>query len=120
MQACAEGRARKAWAGLADAGRVAGEIDTVHQERGAGLAAEFGLDASDGTGHEPQRKPGHVAWRASAPGGCLDRGGELVKGEVAGAADLEDAARGRRHAAFTTDFDYRSGPERAASPGRHG
>jgi hypothetical protein len=70
------------------------QADTVHQERGAGLAAEFGLDAADGTGHEPQRKPGHVAWRASAPGGCLDRSGELVKGEVAGAADLEDAAAG--------------------------
>ena len=67
MQACAEGRARKAWAGLADAGRVVGEIDAVHEERGAGLAAELGLYASDGTGHEPQRKRGHVAWRADAP-----------------------------------------------------
>src|SRR5205823_5444834 len=68
------------------------ETNPVHQERRARLTAELGLETSGGPGHEPQHERGNVAWRAGAPGGCLDRGGELVEGEVFGAADLEYAA----------------------------
>ena len=55
----------------------------------------LGLETSGGLGHEPQHEWGDVAWRAGAPGGCLDRRGELVEGEVVGAADLEYVAAGR-------------------------
>ena len=80
---------------MAGCAGVVVETHSVHEKRGVRLAAEFGVEASGGLGHEPQRERGNVAWCAGAPGGCLDRGGELVEGEVVGAADLEYAAAGR-------------------------
>ena len=63
---------------------------------------------------------GNVAWRAGAPGGCLDRGGELVEGEVFGAADLEYAAAGRGvgHGFFGQrgDVCHRDEVDRVVSP----
>jgi hypothetical protein len=58
-----------------------------------------------------------VAWRAGAPDGFLDRGDELVEGEVFRAADLEYAAAGRGAARGEGD---RSAPELAARVGQGG
>src|SRR4029077_1639312 len=82
-------------------------------KRGAHLAAEFGLETSGGLGHEAQHERGNVAWCAGTPGGCLDRGGELVEGEVFGAADLEYAAAGRGvgHGMFDQRGDVGNGDE---------
>ena len=71
------------------------EAGSVHEKRGACLAAELRLETSGSLGQEPQHEWGHVAWSGGTPGGCLDSGGELVEGEVFGAADLEYAAAGR-------------------------
>jgi hypothetical protein len=60
-----------------DAGRVVGKVGAVHDERGARLPREFGLDAAEGAGHEPEDGRGHVAWGGGAPGGCLECGGHI-------------------------------------------
>jgi hypothetical protein len=58
------------------------ETDSVHQKRTARLAAELGPERSGGLGHEPQHERRIVAWRAGTPDGFLDRGDELVEGEI--------------------------------------
>src|ERR1035437_185161 len=92
LQAPAERRTGKAGVILLAGGHVVAEVGAVHDERGARLAADLGLDASDGAGHEPQDGRGQVARRAGPAGRFLDRGGELAEGKIGRAADLEDAA----------------------------
>ena len=116
-QAHAEGSERDVGIGLAGSTGIVVETDPVHQKRTARLAAELGPETSGGLGHEPQHERRIVAWRAGAPDGCLDRGDELVQGEVFRAADLEYAAAGRGAARGEGD---RSAPKLAARgrPGR--
>lgn len=75
-----------------DARRVEGHVDSVHRERRAGLAGELWLQTGSGHGHRVQGEAGDVANGGRTADGLLQERSDLIKGQVVGAADLQNLA----------------------------